>query len=376
MKKWLVVACVVAILIIGGYFLLSFYAVRLIEARLQKVIGPGFTVTEIKIKPTYLYSKGVQYEDIHSRKKLLQIEEARIYPALLSFLRGSLQIREFRMVRPSFFFYRSQDGRFVGPWVGLGKGREEREISEEEGHRRGEPIHIQINRIRIEKGSINFEDRKVGEPSAQINLRDLNFEMKDIVYPTVSARSAVKLEGKVKGKTEEGTIFLKGWIDIKTMDMETSLKVHEIEVKTFEPYYRKEVTAEIDSGSINLESKITVRGKKINAPGELDLMNLQVKEGSGMVLWIPAKTLVTLLEQKDHRLHVRFLVNGDLDNPQFNLQEALLTQIGISLAEALGVPIKVVGKGILQGALKGEKGIVEGLKSLEELFMRKKERKR
>ena len=151
--------------------------------------------------------------------------------------------------------------------MGMGGGPEEREISEEKKGKGGEPIHIQIDRIRIQRGSINFEDRKVGEPSAQIDLRDLRFEMGDIVYPIVSARSPVELKGKMKGKTEEGTIFLKGWIDVKTMDMETTLKVREIEVKNFEPYYRKRVSAEIDTGYIDMEAKIAVRKKMIDAPG-------------------------------------------------------------------------------------------------------------
>ena len=361
---------------IGGYLVLSFYSVKLIQARLQKVIEHGFTVKEIKIKPTYLSTKGIQYEDLHSKQRFFQGEEVRIYPNPLSLLIGSLRIKEITILRPSFFFYRSREGMFVGPWMGMGGGPEEREISEEKKGKGGEPIYIQIDRIRIQRGSINFEDRKVGEPSAQIDLRDLRFEMGDIVYPIVSARSPVELKGKMKGKTEEGTIFLKGWIDVKTMDMETTLKVHEIEVKTFEPYYRRRVSAEIETGYIDMEAKIAVRKRMIDAPGVLNLINLHIRGGEGTVLWIPAKTLVSLLEKKGHEIKVRFHVQGDMDNPQFHFQEALLTQLGISLAEALGISIKVLGEEILKGTLKGEKGIVEGLKSMEELFKKKKEKKR
>jgi hypothetical protein len=376
MKKWFILGGILAVIFIGGYLVLSFYSVKLIQARLKKVIGHGFTVKEIKIKPTYLSTKGIQYEDLHSKQRFFQGEEVRIYPNPLSLLIGSLRIKEITILRPSFFFYRSREGMFVGPWIGMGGGPEEREISEEKERKGGEPIHIQIDRIRIQRGSINFEDRKVGEPSAQIDLRDLRFEMGDIVYPIVSARSPVELKGKMKGKTEEGTIFLKGWIDVKTMDMETTLKVHEIEVKTFEPYYRRRVSAEIETGYIDMEAKIAVRKRMIDVPGELNLINLHIRGGEGTVLWIPAKTLVSLLEKKGHEIKVRFHVQGDMDNPQFHLQEALLTQLGISLAEALGIPIKVLGEEILKGTLKGEKGIVEGLKSMEELFKKKKEKKR
>jgi len=50
-------------------------------------------------------------------------------------------------------------------------------------------------------------------------------------------------------------------------------------------------------------------------------------------------------------------VKGNVENPQFNLQETLLTQVAISLAQALGIPIKVIGEEVFRDTLKGEKGL-------------------
>jgi hypothetical protein len=44
--------------------------------------------------------------------------------------------------------------------------------------------------------------------------------------------------------------------------------------------------------------------------------------------------------------------------------------------EALGIPIKVVGGDVIKGTEKGAEGLMEGVKSLEELFKRKKEERR
>jgi hypothetical protein len=372
MKKWVILVGILLILFIGGYFVLSYYAAISIQPQLQKVMGPGLTLAEIEMEVNCLSAKGIRYEDPHSKQKFLQIEEVRIYPSLLSLLKKSLHIKELTIIQPSFFFSRSREGVFTGPWMKMKRGKEGKEIFEKGEEKREELFRIRIDRIRIEKGSVDFEDRKVGDPPSQIRLRDLDFEMKGIEYPTLSSHSPIELKGKMEGGNKEGSIDVKGWIDLKTTDLETSLKIREIEIETFEPYYRKRVTAEIDSGYMNLESSITVKGNRIDAPGELDLMNLHVQEGSGMVLWIPAKTLVSLLEKKEHHLKVQFHVKGNIDNPQFNLRETFLTQVAIHLAEALGIPIEVVGEAVLQGTPKGEKGIVEELKSLEELF--KKER--
>ncbi|HXX35870.1 MAG TPA: DUF748 domain-containing protein [Thermodesulfobacteriota bacterium] len=377
MKKWFLLAGVLIVLFIGGYFVLSFYAVKFIEPHLQKVMGHGFTLEETKPGITYVSAKGIRYEDPDSKQKFLQIEEIRVYPSLLSLLRKSICIKELTILQPSFFFYRSRDGGVAGPLVmtkteGGGNEKEISEMKEREKPDEVRPVQVHIDRIRIRRGSLDFEDKKVGEPPAHIKLRDINFEMKEINYPIASVRSPIQLEAKMNGKGQEGSIEIKGWTDAKTMDMETSLKLREIEVKTFEPYYRKRVTAEIESGTMSMDSKITVKQKRIDAPGELDLVNLHIKEGDGMVFWIPAETLVSVLEKKGHEIKVKFRVKGNMENPRFSLEETFLTQVAIAFAQGLGIPIKVIGEEVLRGTLKGEKGTTEGLQSLKELFKKKR----
>ena len=376
MKKWFIVIGILTFLFIGGYFVLSFYAVKFIQPYIQKAAGSGLTLAETKIRLTHLSVRGIQYEDPHSKQRFFKVDEVRIYPSLFSLLTRSLRIREITILEPSFFLYRSREGAVVGPLVTAKNQGETDEVSEKEDSKKKEAIHVQIDRIRIEKGLLNFEDQKVAEPPVQIKLREVDFQIRDVRYPLASSQSPIEFKAKMEGRTQEGSISLNGWIDAKTMDADTSLKVRQIEVLTFEPYYRKRVTAGIESGYMDMDSKIAVREKRVDAPGELDLVNLHVKEGSGMVFWIPAETMVSLLEKKGHRIQVQFHLKGDLGNPQLSLQETFLTQVAISFAQALGIPIKVVGEGVLQGTLKGEKGLVEELQSVEKLFKKKKERKK
>jgi hypothetical protein len=78
------------------------------------------------------------------------------------------------------------------------------------------------------------------------------------------------------------------------------------------------------------------------------------------------------LEKKGNQVKVPFHVKGNLGNPRFNFQETFLTRIAFSLAEALGLPIKSVGESVSGDTEKG----TEGLKSIEELFKKKKGKKR
>src|SRR4030043_194795 len=165
MKQWVILVGILFILVIGGYFVLSFYAVKSIQPRLQKGMGPGFTLAEIKPKTTYLSVRGVQYEDPDSKQRFFEIEEVRIFPSLFSLLKKSLRIKEITIVQPSFFFYRSREGVIVGPGVTMEKEKhregvseevkkkENEETSEAMEKKKGEPFPLQINRIRIQRGA-------------------------------------------------------------------------------------------------------------------------------------------------------------------------------------------------------------------------------
>jgi len=374
MKKWFVIAGIVAILLVGGYLVLSFYAVKFIQAQVQKAIGPGFTIAQIKVKTTHLSINGIRFEDPGTKQKFLRIEETRIYPDLLSFLKRRLQIREFVILSPSFFFHRTREGVFIGPWVSIKKEEKSGEAPGKEEKKEGEAISIKINRLRIEKGAIDFDDMKAGETPGQIRLREVDLEIKNIEYPIVSSRSPIELKGMMKGKTKEGEIVSKGWIDLKTSDMETSLKIREVELKVFEPYYRKRVSAEIESGHLNMDAHIAIKKSVVDVPGKLELADLRVKE-EGTIFYVSAKTLLSRLKDKGNRVELQFHVKGNLDDPRFKLQETFLMRIGIGLAEAIGLPIKAVGEGLFEGSGKGSEGFAEGLRSIEER-RKKKEKKR
>jgi len=302
------------------------------------------------------------------------IEEMRIYPGFSSLFSRTLRIREWTIVNPSFSFYRSRVGEVVGPWLFPGKEKRRPEASSSKKEGKGEPVEIRIDRLRILKARVDFEDEKAGEPPAMIGLRRLDLDLREIRYPMISARSPVEIKGAVEGDPKEGEIQAKGWVDLETMDMEISFRAHGIAVKLFEPYYRKKVSAEIESGYSNMESKISVVKREVDAPGNLELVDLLIKEGGGTVLWIPANTLVSLLKQKGNRVSVKFRVKGSLDDPRFSIQEAFLTRVAVSLAVALGIPIKVVGETAIEGTGKGVEELVRGLQSIEGLFKKKKEK--
>lgn len=368
MRKGGLILASFVVLLVAGFLAVSYTGGRLIRTRLEQATRPGLRVGEIHVKPTHLSLKGIHYEDPTSKKRLLQIEEVKIYPSLLSVLGGVVQIRRCTLLKPSFFLYRSREGVFLGPFPKAENEGHETGEKAGEGASKGEKkkavaAAVEIDRLEIQKGSLDFEDQKTEGATAYLQVRDMDLEMKDLQYPFASVHSPFELKGKFKGITKEGDLSSKGWVDLQTADMEMTLRMREIDLITFEPYYRKRVTAEIMSGHVGLDARINIRKRLIDAPGEMDLVNLRVKEGRGSVLYIPAKSLIQMLKEKGNRVKVRFRIKGNLDDPQFNLRENVATRLTLALAESLGFPVTVVGEGAAGTTARGARGPVEGLKS-------------
>jgi hypothetical protein len=372
MKKWHILLGIVLVLLIAGYFTVSHYAVAFLQERLQKAVVQGFTVAEIQMRLTCLSVKGIRYEEPHSKQALLQAKEMRIYPAVIPFLSGTLRIRKCSLIEPAFSFSRSPEGSYTGPWAAVAReeGKGEKQADEPKKDEK-ERIRVQVDRIQIYKGNLLFEDNKTGAAPERIEFGDLEMEIKDVSFPPVSNHSFIELKAKIKG-TKEGIIESKGWLDFITLDTESSLHVQNLEVKLFEPYYRKRVSTEIEEGKMNIEAKVAAKGRKIDVAGEMELSGLRMKE-EGTFFWVPAKTIVTLFKNRGDRVKGPFHVKGNLDDPRFVFHEALLMSMAFSFGESLGIPVRVITGS--EGTGEDNKGAAEGMKSLRELFKKKKEKK-
>jgi hypothetical protein len=69
---------------------------------------------------------------------------------------------------------------------------------------------------------------------------------------------------------------------------------------------------------------------------------------------LPRGAVVNFLKNKNNKIEVDFVLEGDLDDPHFALNEAFVTRVAVATAERLGVSIREVVEGL--GSL-GRKGL-------------------
>lgn len=107
-------------------------------------------------------------------------------------------------------------------------------------------------------------------------------------------------------------------------------------------------------GGLNLDLHSQVHQKKLKAPGTLVLSELELKSGggfSGTFMGMPRKAVIGALKSGGDQISLSFTLEGDLDNPQFSLNETLSVRVAVGVAQSLGVGLVDIARDV--GSLGG-----------------------
>jgi hypothetical protein len=206
-------------------------------------------------------------------------------------------------------------------------------------------------------------------------LRNVDFVIKDVSVPFIDTFSQYVLSANIPGNMSTGTIKSNGKIKFKTKDMDLKTDLRKLDITSLKPYFQKESPVNITKGFLDLDMNVKVVSQKIHAPGTAVLKDLEFASGSGIgskFMGVPLSLVVASLKKSNNEIPVNFVIEGDLNNPKFDLKENLMGKILVAMAEKLGLPIKgiteaVAGAAGEKGAEKvgsGIKGIGENLKNI------------
>jgi len=158
-----------------------------------------------------------------------------------------------------------------------------------------------------------------------------------------------------------------GKINLKSRDADCKAQIRSLDLTGLKPYFQKNSTADITKGFLDLNISAHVASKRINAPGNAVLKDLEFGGGHGIgdrFMGIPLSLVVASLKTSNNEIPVSFIIKGDLNNPQFSLQEEFFAALTIALASKLGFSIQSIGEALLGGGAAGSKSIGSCIKEL------------
>ena len=102
----------------------------------------------------------------------------------------------------------------------------------------------------------------------------------------------------------------------------------------------------------------------LHAPGSITLSDLELTSASGTIMGLPRNAAIALMKNRKGKISVNFVLEGNINDPHFSLNENLTTRIATSLGGTLGVSVEELTKGVGTVGSSAAKGLSDTIGKL------------
>jgi len=236
------------------------------------------------------------------------------------------------------------------------KGKDDPDPSGQ-GEEKGGLEEITLGRLTLSgENSLTFRDLGV-KPSVTMKFDSAGMEVTDFKSGPSGGKASFSLRagmGKYTTLGVEGRV-LGPW---DNPDLDANIDLKSFDLPPLTPYADRYLGYVLNSGHLNLDSKIEITRGALNARTEVLINRIEmtpVKEEARQraeeSLGIPVKTALALLKDKNDNIELSLPVEGNLNDPEFKISDVLLTVTGNALKKGVSAYYQSLGVSILTGGL-------------------------
>ena len=356
-KKLGLIALVALVVLIVGAVVGFRIAVGILRDRVATALGPDSEIRELRVGWTALQVEGLRIKGGTGWPAVdtLRADRVVIVPSLRSFLSDQIQVSSITFVKPYLSALRTREGKLqvVPSLLAEPATKEPAGVA-------GPARTVAISRITLEEGVLELFDATVAQPPLKIRMEQIQATVRDVVAPTLKGQTQLEITGMVKGVQRDGRVTISGWTEVATRDSSVKTQLRSVDLVALQPYLIKTAESRVQEGALDLDLQSEVRQNRLRAPGKVTISGLQFAPARGAFdtfMGVPRTAVVNFLKNKDSKIQVDFILEGDIDNPHFTLNEAFATRMASAMAERLGVSLQGVVEGV--GGL-GRQGLEAG----------------
>lgn len=368
-RKWIIVSGVVALCLLAVVLTLAKLSGQFLKTQVEKTLGENVKAAAVSIS----WGK-VTVEDLtflRDGQTVGKVKAVNIKADFMSILKNKLSISKVEVDEPYFKLLIDNKGNLLLPIAmpeeKMGKEKEREKKKEiQEVPTTKESMPVEIKTLIVQGGKIDFEDRSMARP-VLLTFEDVRIDVKNIVYPFVNQWAEYEVSSQLAGGSQKGSINTTGKTNFMNEETKVKTVMKNIDLALLRPYIEKKGDAGIERGFINMNMEAGVVKKHIKAPGAMAIRDLQLSSSggvSGTFLGIPRSMALSFLKNNNNEISLNFVLEGDLNNPRFNIRENLATRLSVGMANKLGVSVTGAGETVAGGSSKVIEGTIKTLKGL------------
>ena len=368
-RKWLILSGIVALCLIVASLILAKLSGQLLKTQIEKSLGENVKASAVSIS-----WRRVTVEDLtflRDGQTVGKIKAVDIKADFMSIIGDKLVISKVEVDQPYFKVIIDNKGNLLLP-IALpeertGEGKQngkKKEPQRDENPKNTMPVEVKT--LVVRDGKVDFEDRSAARP-VLLKFEDVKIDVNRIAYPFANQWTEYEVSSQLVGGRQKGSINTTGKTNFMNEETKIKIALKNIDLALLRPYIEKKGDAGIERGFINMNMDAGVVKKHIKAPGTMAIRDLQLSSSggvSGTFLGVPRSIVLSSLKNSKDEISLDFVLEGDLNNPRFNIRENLATRLSVGMANKLGVSVTGAGETVAGGSSKVIGGTMKTLKGL------------
>jgi hypothetical protein len=343
-RRWLLWAIVSLALLVAAGIGVRQLATQKLKESIQQALGPNSEVSSIEVGFSAVTITGIHIragngwpaaEELSARQVVVRPD----WGALMS---RNIRIASIEIEDGYLSMLRRKDGKLVLLPSLLGKTAGG--SASASGSETAVP-GIRVGGVELRNAAVDFYDASVRQPAHKLRLEQTTLKVGQLNLPALDGQTSLSLDGVVKGVQRDGKVSIKGWVELASKDSEVQTRLTGVDLVAFQPYLIKAAETGVKKGTLDLDLKSTVKKNRLHAPGKVTLSGLELSTGKSF-MGMPREAVVGMMKDKNGRITAEFVLDGNIDDPKFSLNEKFLTQVGGATAKFLGISLEGLATGI------------------------------
>jgi hypothetical protein len=210
----------------------------------------------------------------------------------------------------------------------------------------GGPLALAVERVRVAAGGVRVVDRGASGAFA-VDLRDLLLRADGFsTAPAPPAR--IELTGRFARGAElvaRGSIGALG----APLHVDATAELKSFEIPLVNPYLSQQVAWRAERGSLTTSVRARVRGDALDARTEVLLSHLLVVRSGPEDMargrfGLPLGLIISLMKDQQGDIRLVFPIGGRLQDPRFDVSEAIWSAIRTVAIKLITLPISSIGR--------------------------------
>ena len=190
------------------------------------------------------------------------------------------------------------------------------------------PINWRIGKLQVTQLGTQFTDQNV-EPSFSTDIEIQSLLVEKIDSQSPDEPTTISLTGSID---QQATVALSGTAtplaDKISADMKATIT--SLELVPLSPYIESAIEYHTQSGKLNLDTEIKIKHNQLDSNIGITLNNIKLIPASDDAaqkltkqLTMPLDLMLSVLRDTDNNVHIDIPVRGDINNPDFDINDVL-----------------------------------------------------